>query len=152
MGAIRSGRFRDLLSRRLLRAGGGAGGAVSGEQQGSRGAGRHRHAGRWPPARCPPARPAFGPSFRSTEAMVRYNNAKYEPDNRLLNDADYARSLGYKDIPAMPCYGAHDDTFMVPYPPEARDTLLVSQLNHSVTNYLPVYPGTPSTWSPTSAR
>ena len=41
----------------------------------------------------------------------------------------------------MPCYGAHDDTFMVPYPPDARDTLLVSQLSHSVTNYRPVYPG-----------
>ena len=81
--------------------------------------------------------PGLGPKLEVTEAMVRYNNAKYDPDNRLLNDADYARSLGYKDIPAMPCYGAHDDTFMVPYPPDARDTLLVSQLNHSVTNYAP---------------
>jgi hypothetical protein len=89
----------------------------------------------------PAGTPGVGPMLPVTEAMVRYNNAKYEPDNRLLNDADCARSLGYKDIPAMPCYGVHDDTFMVPYPPDARDTLLVSQLNHSVTNYLPVYPG-----------
>jgi hypothetical protein len=85
--------------------------------------------------------PGFGTKLEVTEAMVRYNNSKYDPDNRVLNDADYARSLGYQDILAMPCYGAHDDTFMVPYPPEARDTLLVSQLNHSVTNYAPVYPG-----------
>jgi hypothetical protein len=85
--------------------------------------------------------PGFGPTLEVTEAMVRYNNSKYDPDNPMLNDADYARSLGYKDILAMPCYGAHDDTFMVPYPPDARDTLLVSQLNHSVTNYAPVYPG-----------
>ncbi len=89
----------------------------------------------------PPDTPGLGPTLPVTEAMVRYNNAKYDPENELLNDADYARSLGYKDILAMPCYGAHDDTFMVPYPPDARDTLLVSQLNHSVTNYRPVYPG-----------
>lgn len=89
----------------------------------------------------PPDTPGLGPTLIVTEAMVRYNNAKYDPDNRLLNDADYARSLGYRDILAMPCYGAHDDTFMVPYPPEARDTLLVSQLNHGVTNHVPVYPG-----------
>lgn len=85
--------------------------------------------------------PGFGAVLPVTEAMVRYNNEKYDPDNPLLNDADYARSVGYADILAMPCFGAHDDTFMVPYPPEARDTLLVSQLNHSVTNFAPVYPG-----------
>lgn len=89
----------------------------------------------------PPDTPGLGPTLPVAEDMVRYNNTKYDPDNGLLNDADYARSRGYKDIIAMPCYGAHDDTFMVPYPPEARDTLLVSQLNHSVTNYAPVYPG-----------
>jgi len=85
--------------------------------------------------------PGFCATLEVTEAMVRYNNAKYDPDNPLLNDAGYARSLGYQDILAMPCFGAHDDTFMVPYPPDARDTLLVSQLNHSVTNYAPVHPG-----------
>ncbi len=85
--------------------------------------------------------PGIGPTLPVTEAMVRYNNAKYDPDNRLLNDAEYARSLGFKDILAMPCYGAHDDSYVTPYPPEARDTLLVSQLNHSVTSFRPVYPG-----------
>ena len=75
-----------------------------------------------------------------TEAMVRYNNAKYDPENRLLSDAAYARERGYQDILAMPCFGAHDDTFMVPYPPEVRDTLLVSQLNHNVTTYRPDLP------------
>jgi hypothetical protein len=85
--------------------------------------------------------PGLGPSLAVTEAMVRYNNEKYDPENPVLNDAEYARKLGYRDIIAMPCYGAHDDTFMVPYPPDARDTLLVSQLNHSVTSYEPVYPG-----------
>jgi hypothetical protein len=85
--------------------------------------------------------PGLGPSFAVTEAMVRYNNEKYDPENPVLNDSEYARKLGYRNIIAMPCYGAHDDTFMVPYPPGARDTLLVSQLNHSVTCYKPIYPG-----------
>ncbi|MCX8033125.1 MAG: MaoC family dehydratase N-terminal domain-containing protein [Thermoleophilia bacterium] len=89
----------------------------------------------------PPDTPGIGPSLVVTEDMVRYNNSKYDPENPLLHDAEYARRLGYKDILAMPCFGAHDDTFMVPYPPEARDTLLVSQLNHSVTTYRPIYPG-----------
>jgi len=91
--------------------------------------------------RLPKEFPGLGPTLEVTEAMVRYNNAKYDPENRLLNDAAYARSLGYPDIPAMPCYGAHDDTFIVPYPPETRDTLLVSQLSHSVTSHRPVFPG-----------
>jgi hypothetical protein len=91
--------------------------------------------------RIPEGTPGIGPSLKVTEAMVRYNSAKYDPENRLLNDGDYARSLGYPDIPAMPCYGAHDDTFITPYPPEARDTLLVSQLGHSITSYRPVFPG-----------
>jgi hypothetical protein len=85
--------------------------------------------------------PGLGPSYGVTEAMVRYNNHKYDPENPVLNDRECARKLGYKDILAMPCYGANDDIFMVPYPPEARDTLLVSQLNHSITSYRPVYPG-----------
>ncbi|OFW56671.1 MAG: hypothetical protein A2133_05995 [Actinobacteria bacterium RBG_16_64_13] len=85
--------------------------------------------------------PGVGPTLEVTEAMVRYNNKKYDPENRLLNDREYARALGHPDILAMPCYGAHDDTFIVPYPPEARDTLLVSQLGHGITSCRPVYPG-----------
>jgi len=82
-----------------------------------------------------------GPSFVATESMIRYNNEKYDPENPVLNDAQYAKKLGYKDIIAMPCFGANDDTFMVPYPPDARDTMCVSQLNHSITSYMPIYPG-----------
>jgi acyl dehydratase len=85
--------------------------------------------------------PGLGPSYVASEAMIRYNNAKYDPENPILNDAGYAKKQGYKDIIAMPCFGANDDIFMIPYPPEARDTLLVSQLNHSITSYGPVYPG-----------
>jgi hypothetical protein len=91
--------------------------------------------------RLPKDTPGLGASYIASEAMIRYNNEKYDPENPVLNDAEYARKLGYKDIIAMPCFGANDDIFMVPYPPEARDTLLVSQLNHSITSYVPVYPG-----------
>ncbi len=89
----------------------------------------------------PKDEPGVGPSLEVTEAMVRYNNAKYDPDNRLLNDREYAKSMGYADILAMPCYGTHDDTYNRPYPPESRDTLLVSQLSHHVVNLRPVHPG-----------
>ena len=85
--------------------------------------------------------PGVGPSYVATEAMIGYNNRKYDPENPVLNDASYAKKLGYKDILAYPTFGGHDDTFMVPYPPEARDKLLVNGLNHSFTNYKPVYPG-----------
>ena len=85
--------------------------------------------------------PGLGPVVHATEEWVRYNNAKYDPENPLRTDRAYARQAGYQDILAFPCFAAHDDTFMVPYPPAARDTLLVSDLNHSVTTYLPIYPG-----------
>lgn len=85
--------------------------------------------------------PGIGPTLVVTEAMVRYDNQKYDPDNAVLNVAEYARRLGYRDILAYPTFGAHDDSFMAPYPVEARDTLLVSQLNHSITWYRPVHPG-----------
>ena len=90
--------------------------------------------------RLPKDTPGIGPNFLATEAMVRYNNQKYDPENPLLNDAQYARKRGYQNILAYPTFCDYDDFFMVPYPPAARDKLLVSQLNHSLTIYQPVYP------------
>lgn len=89
----------------------------------------------------PKSTPGVGPAFVVKEAMLRYNNQKYDPENPVLNDAEYAKKLGYKNIIAYPTFGGHDDTFMVPWPPAARDTLLVNGLNHNFTNYKPVYPG-----------
>jgi hypothetical protein len=85
--------------------------------------------------------PGIGPTIRVTETMVRYNNEKYDPENPVLNDAEYAKKLGYQNILAYPTFHANDDNFMVKIPPEARDTLLVSSINENVTNYKPVYPG-----------
>lgn len=85
--------------------------------------------------------PGFETSFVVTEPMVRYNNAKYDSENPILNDAEYAKKLGHQNIMAYPTFAAHDDTFMKPYPPQAKDKLLVSQLNSSITCHKPIYPG-----------
>ena len=85
--------------------------------------------------------PGLGPVVHATDEWVRYDNRKYDPASRLRNDAAYARSLGFQDIVAYPTFGTNDDVFMTPYPGAARDKLLVSELNHSVTTYRPVYPG-----------
>ncbi len=80
-------------------------------------------------------------SLAVTEEMIRYNNNKYDPDNPVLNDAAYAKKLGYENIFAMPTFAANDDNILKAYPAEARDKLLVSDLNHSITYYKPIYPG-----------
>jgi acyl dehydratase len=85
--------------------------------------------------------PGFATTLHVTETMVRYFNEMRDPENPIFNDAEYARKLGYKDIIAYPAFSAHDDSFMIPYPPAARDTLLVADLIHSNTFYRPVYPG-----------
>jgi hypothetical protein len=79
--------------------------------------------------------------IKATEEMIRYENQKYDPENPLLNDAAYARKMGYENIFALPPFAAHDDSYMVPYPRAARDTFLVEDLNHSVTYHKPIYPG-----------
>ena len=85
--------------------------------------------------------PGLGGVVQATEDWVRYNNAKLDPDNPLRNDRGYARRAGHADILAFPSFAANDDIFMQPYPGAARDRLLVSQLNHSITALRPIYPG-----------
>jgi hypothetical protein len=85
--------------------------------------------------------PGLGPVIQVTEEWVRYQNRRIDPDNPLRHDKAYAQRAGHADILAFNTFGAHDDTFMVPYPPAARDTLLVSDLNHSVTTLRPIHPG-----------
>lgn len=85
--------------------------------------------------------PGVSTVIKATEEMIRYENQKYDPENPLLNDEEYARKMGYENIFALPPFAAHDDSYMVPYPKGARDTFLVEDLNHSVTYYSPIYPG-----------
>lgn len=89
----------------------------------------------------PKETPGVSTVISATEEMVRYENQKYDPENPLLNDAEYAKKSGYENIFALPPFAAHDDSYMVPYPRAARDTFLVEDLNHSVTYYKPIYPG-----------
>lgn len=91
--------------------------------------------------RLPKDTPGVGRSLVVTEAMVRYINGKYDPESPLFNDAKYARKLGYSDILAYPTFAAHDHTFSSFLPDGARDTLMASQLNHSVTSYRSIHPG-----------
>lgn len=85
--------------------------------------------------------PGLGPIIDVSEDWLRYQNDKYDPLNPIRHDKTVALQAGYRDVPAYPTFAAHDDSVMTPWPPEARDRLLVSDLNHSVTNYLPVYAG-----------
>lgn len=85
--------------------------------------------------------PGIGPVLEVTEELVRYNHDKYDPENRLWHDAEYARTLGYEGIPVCFTYGAYDDAFLTAIDASARDALLVSQLDHSVTAHRPIYIG-----------
>ncbi|MDB9822656.1 MaoC family dehydratase N-terminal domain-containing protein [Deltaproteobacteria bacterium] len=85
--------------------------------------------------------PGISTTIVATEALIRYENQKYDPENPVLNDAEYAKKMGYENIFALPPFAAHDDSFLVPYPIEARDTFLAADLNHNITYYKPIYPG-----------
>ena len=76
-----------------------------------------------------------------TEEILKYNNTKFDPENPLYNDENYAVKLGYRSIPGLQTLAAHDDSFMAPFPRDARDYMLVSGLNHEVSFYNPVYAG-----------
>ena len=89
----------------------------------------------------PEGTPGLGPVIEVTEDWVRYQHEKYDPLNPIRHDEDVAIAAGYKGIPVYPTFAAHDDSSMIPWPVTVRDKLLVSDLNHSLTNYEPVYVG-----------
>ena len=71
---------------------------------------------------------------------MKYQNARIDPENRLINDADYAKQMGYKNLFALPTFAPHSNVDKA-FPPAARDTILANQLNGNITSYLPIYPG-----------
>jgi hypothetical protein len=83
--------------------------------------------------------PGVGKKLVVTREMLLYAAGKYDPENPVLNDAAYAKKLGYQDIVAYATFAANDDIIMPKYP--TRDKLLVSDLNHNITYYKPIYPG-----------
>lgn len=89
----------------------------------------------------PEGTPGLGPIIEVTEDWVTYQHAKFDPLNPIRHDEEVAKAAGYKGIPVYPSFGAHDDSSMIPWPVFVRDKLLVSDLNHSLTSYAPVYVG-----------
>jgi acyl dehydratase len=83
----------------------------------------------------------YSQTLTATKELMLYNAKKYDPENPIYSDAAYAKKLGYKDIIAYPTFAANDDAVMKAYPGEARDKLLVGDLNHNITFYKPIYPG-----------
>lgn len=76
-----------------------------------------------------------------TKEMMLYNANKYDPENPIFSDSEYAQKLGFKDIIAFPTFAANDDAVMKAWPGESRDKLLVADLNHNITCYKPIYAG-----------
>ena len=84
--------------------------------------------------------PGFEKIYPVPEALVKYQNARIDPESRLINDADYAKQMGYKNLFALPTFAPHSNVDKA-FPPAARDTILANQLNGNITSYLPIYPG-----------
>lgn len=85
--------------------------------------------------------PKLGAVLEISGNMIRYCNSKYAPEYEIALDPEIAKAHGYKDIFGMIGFSACDDVYTMPSPPEARDTLLVSQICHEITSVTPVYPG-----------
>ena len=83
----------------------------------------------------------LGATLDLSAAFIRYCTEKYAPEYALMLDSDVAKEHGYDDIFAMIGLPACDDVYTIPTPAEARDTLLVSQINHRIESVRPVYPG-----------
>lgn len=89
----------------------------------------------------PPDTPGIGPSVKVTKEMALYYAERYARGNPLYENEDYAKDEGHRSLPAFQTFGAYMNFFMRPYPVEARDSLLASDLNHSITFHCPVYVG-----------
>ena len=89
----------------------------------------------------PEGTPGVGPRLKVEPDMMTYQAYKYDPENPLYFDDDYARKMGYEGRIAMPAFGAHDDSFLTAFPHAARDMMCVCSLNHSVRQLAPVYAG-----------
>jgi hypothetical protein len=85
--------------------------------------------------------PGVGTVLKVTKEMMLYQANKYDPENPVMNDSEYAKKLGYQDIFAYPTFAPCDDVIMPKFPAEARDKMLVGDLNHNITYYKPIYPG-----------
>lgn len=73
--------------------------------------------------------------------MMAYHSGKYDPDNKLYTDDEYARKMGYEGRIAMPTFAACDDLILTAFPMDCRDIMCVSSLDNSVEQLKPIYVG-----------
>ncbi len=73
--------------------------------------------------------------------MMTYHASKYDPDNKLYFDDEYARALGYKARIAPPTFAGCDDLVLTAFPMKYRDIMCVSSLDNSVEPLAPIYEG-----------
>lgn len=76
-----------------------------------------------------------------TDNLIRFYNEKYAPEYKLNTDVAMAKKYGYKDIFTMIGATACDDAYNFMFPPQSRDTVLVSQINSWIENKNPAYAG-----------
>ncbi len=86
--------------------------------------------------------PGIAPKYEVTRETMLAQAAKYDPDNPLYFDPDYARAHGYRDIIAYPSF-AHNDDKVMKYMPEGWMGRAIpgSGLTHEIEILAPIYPG-----------
>lgn len=89
----------------------------------------------------PEDHPRLGASWVVTRDIMLYNAAKYDPDNPLYTDEQYAVNAGYRGLLAYPTISCHDDTYTIGYPSAARDVFLVTGLDSTNTFHAPICEG-----------
>lgn len=85
--------------------------------------------------------PKLSEKYMLTEEMLRHFNEKYAPEYKVNLDSDIAKEYGYKDIFAMVGMTACDEAYNYMFPPQTKDTVLVSQINSWIENERPAYAG-----------
>lgn len=73
------------------------------------------------------------------EDFARYCIARYDPDNRLYTDEEYAKSLGYEGLPVYFTYAMF--YLIQTVPREVKDIFTPCNISHSVKSYRPVCVG-----------
>ena len=91
--------------------------------------------------RLPEGTPGIGVRMEVTEDLMITMSKKYDPDNPLYFDRDYAAKTRFGDIIAFPTYAGHDDSYTYQPPIDLYDARFVTGLNHSITMHKPVYLG-----------
>lgn len=83
--------------------------------------------------------PGYDGCITLTEEFAKYQSDKYDPDNRVYTDLDYAKSLGYDGLPVYFTVGMF--YAIKPFPFASRDYFTPCNINHTNTLIKPFYVG-----------